>query len=82
MVEVDQTGNELISDLLLEPLRLIDGEVLAPEGPGLGIELNPDALARYAVPKGSPVAEGNYSDMAFGRAYYSPASSYGEDKEA
>jgi L-alanine-DL-glutamate epimerase-like enolase superfamily enzyme len=82
MVEIDQTGNALIDNLLAEPLRLIDGEVSVPEGPGLGIELNPDVLGRYTVPKGVTVADGNYSDMAFGRAYYHPALPYEENKKA
>jgi L-alanine-DL-glutamate epimerase-like enolase superfamily enzyme len=81
MVEIDQTGNDLIDDLLAEPLRLVDGELSVPDAPGLGIELNPEILDRYTVPKGAPVADGNYSDMAFGRAYYNPARSYGEDGE-
>lgn len=34
------------SELLVEPLELIDGYLTVPEGPGLGIELNEDALAR------------------------------------
>jgi hypothetical protein len=81
MVEIDQTGNGLVDDLLAEPLQLIDGEVLLPEGPGLGIELNPDALDRYTVPKGVPISEGNYSDMVFGRAHYDPARLYETDGE-
>ena len=32
------------SELLVEPLELIDGYLTVPEGPGLGIELNEDAL--------------------------------------
>lgn len=36
------------SDLLKEPLELISGYLTVPEGPGLGIELNDDALAKYA----------------------------------
>ncbi len=81
MVEIDQTGNELINNLLAEPLRLVDGNVLVPEGPGLGIELNADAVERYTVPRGVPVADGNYSDMVFGRDYYQPAPPYGKDGE-
>ena len=33
------------SELLVEPLELIDGYLTVPEGPGLSIELNEDALA-------------------------------------
>ena len=35
------------SDLLVEPLELIDGYLTVPEGPGLGITLNEDALSEY-----------------------------------
>lgn len=33
------------SELLVEPLELIDGYLTVPEGPGLGVELNEEALA-------------------------------------
>jgi len=33
--------------LFREPLALVDGSVCAPERPGLGIELNPDAVTKY-----------------------------------
>ena len=35
------------SDLLLEPLELVSGYLTVPEGPGLGITLNEDALTSY-----------------------------------
>ena len=81
MVETDQTGNELIDDLLAEPLRIVEGEVFLPDGPGLGAELNSESLKRYAVPRGVPVPAGNYSDMVFGQAHYNLAGSYQEHKE-
>ena len=37
------------SELLNEPLKLEDGYLLVPEGPGLGIELNEDALSRHPI---------------------------------
>lgn len=36
-------------DLLVAPLRIANGEVCVPTGPGLGIELDTDALAQYTV---------------------------------
>ncbi|KRB75356.1 glucarate dehydratase [Kitasatospora sp. Root187] len=33
-------------DVLAEPLRIVDGAVRVPDGPGLGVRLDPDALAR------------------------------------
>ena len=35
------------SELLVEPLKLEDGYLVVPEGPGLGIELNEDAMDKY-----------------------------------
>jgi D-galactarolactone cycloisomerase len=49
MLEYDMSDNELRTKLLRTPLRLERGHVLLPEGPGLGIEIDRDALARYRV---------------------------------
>lgn len=49
MLEYDMSDNALRTQLLRTPLRLEAGHVLLPEGPGLGIELDPDAVARYRV---------------------------------
>jgi muconate cycloisomerase len=38
-----------VDDLIREPLVIEDGHVRVPEGPGLGIELDEDALDRYRV---------------------------------
>jgi galactonate dehydratase len=35
------------SDLLVEPLRLEDGYLVVPEGPGLGIEINESAIEKH-----------------------------------
>ena len=75
-VEVDQTGNPLIDDLLLDRLQVIDGEISMPQGPGLGIELNEDIVEKYTLPHGTPVPQGNYADMVFGRQHCAPAGPY------
>ena len=49
MLEYDMSDNELRTRLLRTPLKLDAGHVLLPEGPGLGIELDRDAVARYRV---------------------------------
>jgi muconate cycloisomerase len=36
-------------DLIAEPFRFSDGVLIAPEGPGLGIEVDREKLDRYAV---------------------------------
>jgi galactonate dehydratase len=37
------------SELLVKPLRLEKGYLLVPEGPGLGIELNDEAISKYPI---------------------------------
>ena len=50
MMEVDQTPNPLISELLTRPLEVdAEGNVAIPDGPGLGVELNEEAVRRYRV---------------------------------
>jgi len=48
LVEYDLGRNGLRDDLLTVPLHLHDGMLDVPAGPGLGIELAPDALKRFA----------------------------------
>jgi muconate cycloisomerase len=36
-------------DIVVEPFRFEDGRVLCPDGPGLGVEVDTEKLARYAV---------------------------------
>ncbi len=64
-VEVDRTGNPFIDDLLTEPLRVDEGMIPVPDGPGLGIELNEEVVGRFEVPRDRSIAPGNYSDMIF-----------------
>ena len=47
LLELDRGENALRDSLLAEPLACIDGHVTVPRGPGLGIALDPDAVARY-----------------------------------
>jgi L-alanine-DL-glutamate epimerase-like enolase superfamily enzyme len=35
--------------LLAHPLRPVAGHINVPDGPGLGIELDPDAVQRFGV---------------------------------
>ncbi len=43
------SDNQLRTQLLKGPPKLEAGHVLLPEGPGLGIELDPAAVERYRV---------------------------------
>lgn len=49
MLEYDMSDNRLRTELLKTPLTLDAGHVLLPDGPGLGIELDPAAVDRYRV---------------------------------
>ena len=49
MLEYDMSDNALRTQLLKKPLALDAGHVLLPDGPGLGIELDRDAVERYRV---------------------------------
>ena len=49
MLEYDMSDNALRTQLLKTPLKLEAGHVLLPDGPGLGIELDADAVERYRV---------------------------------
>lgn len=48
MMELDYTYNPLREELLREPFKVQNGYLLPSEAPGLGIEINPDALERFA----------------------------------
>ena len=48
VMELDYTYNPLREELLREPFKVQNGFLIPPEKPGLGIELNPDALERFA----------------------------------
>jgi L-alanine-DL-glutamate epimerase-like enolase superfamily enzyme len=46
------TGELLVSDLLVHPLAVRDGEMLLPEAPGLGIAVDEAELIHYSDSKG------------------------------
>jgi L-alanine-DL-glutamate epimerase-like enolase superfamily enzyme len=81
-VEMDRTGNAFIDELLVDPLAVQDGEIALPQKPGLGVELNEELIRDYLLPPGSPIPEGNYSDMAFGREHYVELPPYGSGGSA
>lgn len=77
-VEIDQTGNPFIDDLLVEPLRVRDGQLALSNRPGLGVELNRAVLDRYRVDDPFTVPDGFYSDMAFGKDAFAPPPPFAE----
>ena len=48
MMELDYTYNPLREELLREPFKVENGYLIPPEKPGLGIELDQEALQRFA----------------------------------
>ena len=46
-----------VDDLIVDPLVIADGHVRVPEGPGLGVSLDEEAVERYRVRDPSPLAE-------------------------
>lgn len=49
MLEYDMSDNALRTRLVRDPPRLEAGHVVLPEGPGLGVELDREAVERYRV---------------------------------
>jgi L-alanine-DL-glutamate epimerase-like enolase superfamily enzyme len=76
-VEVDQTGNPFIDELLAEPLRIRDGRLALGDAPGLGLELDRSTVERLSARYGESMRDGNYSDLIFGRDYYTVAPPFG-----
>ncbi|HWB11739.1 MAG TPA: mandelate racemase/muconate lactonizing enzyme family protein [Pirellulales bacterium] len=77
-VEVDQTGNPFIENLLVEPIQVVDGELRLSERPGLGVELDMNVVDRYRLSDARAIPDGHYSDMVFGKAWHRPAGAYRE----
>ncbi len=48
-VEFNTSQGPLSRAMVKEPLRLVDGHVAVPNGPGLGVEVNEDTLSKYRV---------------------------------
>ena len=49
MLEFDRTEHPIRQSLLVQPIEHTKGVVRIPDGPGLGIEVDREALARFAV---------------------------------
>lgn len=68
-VEVDQTGNPFVEELLVEPLEVVDGALTLSDRPGLGIELRQEVIDKYRLDDPLNIPDGCYSDMVFGKEY-------------
>ena len=51
--EFQQIANPLREELLLEPLKIVDGKLSVPTAPGLGIELTDATINRYPYKPGT-----------------------------
>jgi len=51
-LEFSVTDSALRRELLVEPFRVVNGRVAVPTKPGLGIEINPETVKKYAILKG------------------------------
>ena len=49
ILEFDRTHNPFRQAILTKPLDHVNGVVAIPDGPGLGIEINRDALEQYRL---------------------------------
>ena len=65
-VEIDQTGNRFIAELLGAPLTVKDGMLDLGDAPGLGIALDEAALARFRLASPHELPEGNHCDILIG----------------
>jgi L-alanine-DL-glutamate epimerase-like enolase superfamily enzyme len=77
-VEVDQTANPFVMDLLSEPLTVRNGQLQLGNKPGLGLELNSDVIERYRLRDPLVIPDGCYSDMVFGKEWFRPFGPYVE----
>ncbi len=65
-VEIDQTGNRFIEELLGAPLTVRDGMLDLGDAPGLGISLDPAAIERFRLKDPRDLPEGNHCDLLIG----------------
>jgi L-rhamnonate dehydratase len=48
-VEFNTSQGPLSRDMVREPLRMVDGYVSVPTGPGLGVDVNEETIKRYRI---------------------------------
>lgn len=51
IMEFDRTHNPFRQAVLQQPIEAVNGVVAIPDGPGLGIEINRDALVEFRMPQ-------------------------------
>jgi len=78
-VEVDQTENPFVENLLTGPINIKNGELDLGGAPGLGIELNHNTIDKYKMADPLKLPNGAYSDMVYGAEHWNPAPPYSSD---
>lgn len=48
-LEFNVATASLLNRLCLQPIQMRDGEIPVPDGPGLGVQINPEMIQRYRV---------------------------------
>jgi D-galactarolactone cycloisomerase len=56
IMELDTTHNPLRTDILSQPLEFRGGFMIVPQGPGLGVTLDPVAIKKYAFSGAEEIA--------------------------
>ncbi|HEX6006945.1 MAG TPA: enolase C-terminal domain-like protein, partial [Burkholderiales bacterium] len=55
-VEWDPTlGNPLVEKMLTNPLQVVDGHIMVPQGPGLGTDINWDVVKELPFSAGEEI---------------------------
>jgi L-rhamnonate dehydratase len=49
LVEFNTSQGPLSREMVKEPLRMQDGYLAVPSGPGLGVEVNEQTIERYRI---------------------------------
>lgn len=57
-LELDETYNPLMNDMVLNPVKVTSGKAQPPSGPGLGIELNWDWISEHPYGQKSAIGIG------------------------
>jgi D-galactarolactone cycloisomerase len=58
ILEVDETYNPLMQELVQNPVHVVDGEIALPSGAGLGLELDRDWVSNHVYSGGQGISPG------------------------
>ncbi|MFT6754430.1 MAG: D-galactarolactone cycloisomerase [Candidatus Azotimanducaceae bacterium] len=49
LLEIDTSKNAVINELMVEPIKVVDGFATCPVLPGLGVELKPEVIEKFHI---------------------------------